>query len=53
MSDRGSLVIGKVGLLKEFRHVVADDVGEVLSVNEPFGADLSDDEVQLILAVHA
>src|SRR6478609_8610327 len=53
VSDCGSLVVGEFGLLEEVRDVVPDDVREVLGVDDPLGADLSENELQLILAVHA
>src|SRR6478736_9887796 len=53
MSDCVSRVVGEFGLLEEVRDVVADDVREVLGVDDPLGAELSENELQLILAVHA
>ena len=53
MSDCGSLVVGEFGLIEEVRDVVADDVREVLGVDDPLSAELSENELQLILAVHA
>ena len=53
MRDRSAFVVCEASLLEKFRHVVADNVGEVLGMDDPFGADFCQIERELVLALLA